>query len=121
MLDVTAEGRVNRVLTNLGGALAAHDLDRAIGLFQDDCYWRDLVAFTWNIKTLEGKDAVRAMLEAQLPGGEAEWTGRSIRMPALPMKAASRAAGSLSRPTSFAATATSASRTGRSGRCSPPP
>jgi putative flavoprotein involved in K+ transport len=67
MLDVTAAGRVNQVLTNLGDALAGHDLDRAVGLFQDDCYWRDLVAFTWNLKTMEGKDAVRAMLEAQLP------------------------------------------------------
>ena len=60
MLDVTAAGRVNQVLTNLGDALAGHDLDRAVGLFQDDCYWRDLVAFTWNLKTMEGKDAVRA-------------------------------------------------------------
>jgi putative flavoprotein involved in K+ transport len=67
MLDVTAAGRVNQTLTALGDALAGHDLDRALGLFQDDCYWRDLVAFTWNIKTMEGKDAVRAMLEAQLP------------------------------------------------------
>jgi putative flavoprotein involved in K+ transport len=66
MLDVTPEGRVSHVLTNLGEALGAHDLERAVGLFQDDCYWRDLVAFTWNIKTVEGKDAVRAMLEAQL-------------------------------------------------------
>ncbi len=67
MLDVTPEGRVSQVLTNLGEALAANDLDRAVALFQDDCYWRDLVAFTWNIKTVEGKDAVRAMLKAQLP------------------------------------------------------
>ena len=66
MLDVTAEGRVSHVLTNLGEALAANDLDRALALFQDDCYWRDLVAFTWNIKTLEGKEAVRAMLTTQL-------------------------------------------------------
>src|SRR5271166_5767248 len=67
MLDVTAEGRVSRVLANLGEALAAGDLDRALALFQDDCYWRDLVSFTWNIKTVEGKDSVRAMLKAQLP------------------------------------------------------
>jgi len=66
MLDVTPEGRVSHVLTNLGDALAGNDLDRAVQLFQDDSYWRDLVAFTWNIKTMEGKDAVRAMLESQL-------------------------------------------------------
>ena len=75
MLDVTAEGRVSHVLTNLGEALAAHDLDRALALFLDDCYWRDLVSFTWNIKTVEGKDAVHAMLKAQLPSVKpSAWT-----------------------------------------------
>jgi putative flavoprotein involved in K+ transport len=75
MLDVTAEGRVSHVLTNLGEALAAGDLDRALALFQDDCYWRDLVSFTWNIKTVEGKDTVRGMLKAQLPSVKpSDWT-----------------------------------------------
>jgi len=67
MLHMTAEGRVSHVLTSLGETLAAGDVERALTLFVDDCYWRDLIAFTWNIKTVEGKDAVRAMLEAQLP------------------------------------------------------
>ena len=66
MLDATPEGRLNHVLSELGEALEASDLDRALALFQDDCYWRDLVAFTWNIKTLEGKDAIRGMLKEQL-------------------------------------------------------
>jgi putative flavoprotein involved in K+ transport len=29
-------------------------------------FWRDLVAFTWNVKTLEGRDEIAAMLRAQL-------------------------------------------------------
>ncbi len=75
MLDVAPEGRVSDVLTKLGEALAGGDVNRAVALFQDDCYWRDLVAFTWNIKTVEGKDAVRAMLKAQLPAVKpAAWT-----------------------------------------------
>ncbi len=41
-------------------------MERAVDLFQIDCYWRDLVTFTWNIKTMEGKDQVRAMLKARL-------------------------------------------------------
>jgi len=28
-------------------------------LFADDCYWRDMVAFSWNIITLQGRDAIR--------------------------------------------------------------
>jgi putative flavoprotein involved in K+ transport len=35
-------------------------------LFDEVCFWRDLVAFTWNIRTMEGRDQVRAMLAAQL-------------------------------------------------------
>ncbi len=34
-------------------------------LFAAECYWRDLVAFTWDIATLEGADAIAAMARAQ--------------------------------------------------------
>jgi putative flavoprotein involved in K+ transport len=47
-------------------ALADGDAAAASELFGDDSFWRDLVAFTWNIKTLEGPEEIRAMLEAQL-------------------------------------------------------
>jgi putative flavoprotein involved in K+ transport len=36
------------------------------GLFADECYWRDLVAFTWNIRTCEGRGEIQAMLGATL-------------------------------------------------------
>ena len=48
-------------------ALAAGDAVAASELFGDDSFWRDLVAFTWNLKTLEGPEEIRAMLESQLP------------------------------------------------------
>ena len=38
------------------------DIDAATDMFAKDGYWRDLVAFTWNIKTMEGRDQVRDML-----------------------------------------------------------
>ncbi|MEM8926191.1 MAG: NAD(P)/FAD-dependent oxidoreductase [Actinomycetota bacterium] len=44
-------------------ALTAGDLDAAAALFADESFWRDLVTFTWNIKTVEGPAGVRAMLE----------------------------------------------------------
>jgi putative flavoprotein involved in K+ transport len=53
-------------LERFDAALKQQDIDAALALFQDDCYWRDLVTFTWNIKTLEGKDDIRAMLQATL-------------------------------------------------------
>ncbi len=42
------------------------DVATATALFAEDCYWRDLVAFTWNISTAEGRPAIAAMLTATL-------------------------------------------------------
>ncbi|HEY3951878.1 MAG TPA: NAD(P)/FAD-dependent oxidoreductase [Streptosporangiaceae bacterium] len=47
-------------------ALAARDAAGAAELFTEDCFWRDLIAFTWNIKTHEGRPAIAGMLEATL-------------------------------------------------------
>jgi putative flavoprotein involved in K+ transport len=53
-------------LADFTSALASNDVDAAIALFEPECYWRDLVAFTWNIRTQEGPEAIRAMLTARL-------------------------------------------------------
>ncbi|MEO6301195.1 MAG: NAD(P)/FAD-dependent oxidoreductase [Paracoccaceae bacterium] len=66
MLDETTTNQVAAFLTDFGDALAAGDVDRATAMFQDDCYWRDLVTFTWNIKTVEGREEVADMLRHQL-------------------------------------------------------
>lgn len=66
MLDTNVASRAQAVLDEWGAALEAGDIDRATALFVTDCYWRDLVSFTWNLKTLEGHDAVAEMLRAQL-------------------------------------------------------
>ncbi|MBV2361691.1 NAD(P)/FAD-dependent oxidoreductase [Thalassococcus sp. CAU 1522] len=66
MLDTTAEAQTQTFLDQFGQALESGDIDGAVDLFADECYWRDLVSFTWNIKTVEGKDQVRDMLEHQL-------------------------------------------------------
>ncbi|KAA0998914.1 NAD(P)/FAD-dependent oxidoreductase [Paraburkholderia panacisoli] len=57
---------ISRVLEALDAALQSGDTAAALELFQPDCYWRDLVAFTWNIKTMEGREQIAAMLDAQL-------------------------------------------------------
>ncbi|MET0599794.1 MAG: NAD(P)/FAD-dependent oxidoreductase [Mesorhizobium sp.] len=67
MLDKTPTAKLSQLLDALGGALASGDADAAAELFLDNGFWRDLVAFTWNMKTLEGRDQIRAMLEQQLP------------------------------------------------------
>ena len=56
-------------------ALVAGDSAAAADLFADDGYWRDLVAFTWNIKTVEGPAGVQDMLDATLAQRAAERLG----------------------------------------------
>ncbi|MEL6999976.1 MAG: NAD(P)/FAD-dependent oxidoreductase [Pseudomonadota bacterium] len=66
MLDTTPESRAAHVLKTFGDALERGDIDTAVAQFADTCFWRDLVSFTWNIRTMEGPDQIRAMLESQL-------------------------------------------------------
>src|SRR5437773_11294075 len=63
---VSLTAQVSAWLAAFEAALAQGDIPAALALFVDDCYWRDLVAFTWNIKTMEGKPAIASMLEATL-------------------------------------------------------
>jgi putative flavoprotein involved in K+ transport len=53
-------------LDSFTGLLARGDIAAVTGLFAGECYWRDLVAFTWNLKTCEGRDEIRAMLDSRL-------------------------------------------------------
>jgi putative flavoprotein involved in K+ transport len=63
MLDKSASQKAQAFLTKFEKALTAQKIDAAVKMFDADCYWRDLVAFTWNIKTMEGRAQVRDMLE----------------------------------------------------------
>jgi putative flavoprotein involved in K+ transport len=53
-------------LARLESALVRRDIPAALALFGTRCFWRDMVAFTWNIRTFEGKSEIAAMLEATL-------------------------------------------------------
>jgi putative flavoprotein involved in K+ transport len=53
-------------LEEFGAALTAGDAGSAAAMFTRDCYWRDLIAFTWNIKTMEGRGEVTDMLRRTL-------------------------------------------------------
>ncbi len=73
MADATPTETVSAWLAQFAAALTRRDIPAVLALFDDDCYWRDLVTFTWNITTAEGKDAIETMLAATLdhtrPGG----------------------------------------------------
>lgn len=63
---VSPQQRVETWLANFEAALAAQDIDGVVGMFAVDSFWRDLVAFTWNIKTVEGRDQIADMLRTRL-------------------------------------------------------
>jgi len=67
MSETAANKRVSRWLARFGDALKRKDAEGATALFAKESYWRDLVAFTWNIKTAEGRPAITEMLKATIP------------------------------------------------------
>ena len=106
-LPATARDTITGWLGEFEAAVSGDDIERAARLFGNDSYWRDLIAFSWNIVTVEGPDGVRDLLCAP-------WNGCSpagSRSPTIwvspPRTAASRRAGSGSRPRSGGASASS--------------
>ena len=59
-------------LGDFEAALAQGNADAAAALFATDGHWRDLVAFSWHIRTFSGRDAVRAALRERLPEVQAK-------------------------------------------------
>ncbi|MDL9938794.1 NAD(P)/FAD-dependent oxidoreductase [Gordonia sp. ABSL1-1] len=62
----TAQQRVEGWLADFNAALAARDVDAVVAMFAIDSYWRDLVAFTWNLTTVEGREQIADMLGERL-------------------------------------------------------
>ncbi len=58
--------RVDAWLASFESALKARDVEAAAALFATESYWRDLVSFTWNITTVEGRDGVSELLTGTL-------------------------------------------------------
>lgn len=66
LATLSPQERVDAWLAEFEAALAARDIDRVLDKFATDSFWRDLVAFTWNIKTVEGHEGIGDMLTARL-------------------------------------------------------
>jgi putative flavoprotein involved in K+ transport len=58
--------RAQQWLTDFERVLTAGDVDAAAAMFAPASFWRDLVSFTWNITTVEGRDGARELLEGTL-------------------------------------------------------
>ncbi len=71
MSNADASQRAAAWLRDLEAALVRSDVPAVLALFADEeCFWRDMVAFTWNIKTMEGKEQIAAFLSATLASTE---------------------------------------------------
>jgi putative flavoprotein involved in K+ transport len=69
MADVavpSAAAEIEQWLSRFDRALTEGDAAAAAELFGDESFWRDLVSFTWNIKTVEGPAGVKDMLDHTL-------------------------------------------------------
>ncbi|MEM6496468.1 MAG: NAD(P)/FAD-dependent oxidoreductase, partial [Pseudomonadota bacterium] len=69
--DETLETTVSNWLNSFEKALTAGDEDQLSAIFQDDCHWRDIVAFTWHISSSVGHQSVVSKLLQQQPQIEA--------------------------------------------------
>jgi putative flavoprotein involved in K+ transport len=49
-------------LADFGAALRDRDVERASGLFASTSFWRDLIAFSWNLTTVENPTGVADLL-----------------------------------------------------------
>ena len=66
-----ARQRVEKWLADFSEALAARDAERAAALFAPTSFWRDLIAFTWNITTAEHRDGVADLLQQTMESTDA--------------------------------------------------
>ena len=60
------QARVDAWLSDFEDALRARDVDRAAGMFAATSFWRDLIAFSWNLTTVENPAGVADLLGATL-------------------------------------------------------
>jgi putative flavoprotein involved in K+ transport len=66
LATLSPQERVDAWLADFESALADRDISRVVGKFATDSFWRDLVAFTWNLKTVEGHEGITDMLSERL-------------------------------------------------------
>ena len=60
--------QVSAWLERFDAAVEESDMVAASEMFGEECFWRDLVSFTWNIVTVEGRNDIREMLSATIAG-----------------------------------------------------
>ncbi|MDN5806819.1 MAG: NAD(P)/FAD-dependent oxidoreductase [Brevibacterium sp.] len=60
--QLTADDIATQWLGDFEDAMRSRDVEAAVSLFATTSYWRDLVAFSWNLSTVENHDGIRDLL-----------------------------------------------------------
>lgn len=63
LADTPANNRAQTWIAAFDNALRSQNIKQVADLFESDSYWRDLVAFSWNLTTVEGPAGVTDLLE----------------------------------------------------------
>ena len=81
MLDKTSDIAIaaESWLAEFEAALATPDDGALKKLFHPDSYWRDALALSWTLQTIDGRDAILSTLKAQAAAGEADGLRRRSR------------------------------------------
>jgi len=69
--QATTPAEAQRWLESFEAALAARDATAAAALFLEDGLWRDILAFTWTIRTMAGRPAIETALRETLVRAQA--------------------------------------------------
>lgn len=70
LTGTTAEAAAEAWLGRFQAALDARDAGTVAGLFASECHWRDILAFTWNLRTASGAEAIAARLVEHLAAAQ---------------------------------------------------
>jgi cation diffusion facilitator CzcD-associated flavoprotein CzcO len=64
--DLAAKAMAQRWLSDFAAALASADGNAVAALFADECFWRDILAFDWDLRTTTGTAAISRRLTSTL-------------------------------------------------------
>ncbi|KAF8893478.1 hypothetical protein BD779DRAFT_1759690 [Infundibulicybe gibba] len=64
--DVDAKAVTAAWFKSFASSLESHDIDKVVGLFIEESYWRDMLALTWDFRTFHGTSKIRQFLSDQL-------------------------------------------------------
>jgi putative flavoprotein involved in K+ transport len=64
--NVSAKATTESWLGDFAAALASRDESRLAALFADECHWRDILAFTWDLHTTTGAGPIAKRLASTL-------------------------------------------------------